>query len=443
MSLPPPDEAMQAPHSAAADGQPFTTTNIISTLVILQLCLLSQPTGSLLYVKPKTRLGRVVFFFWRLNPLAAFTEATATSLILAYIWFRKLQKFRNSPLLWHHMIGAILLLRSQSDTIEAHRKKNSSDKDKDAHEFTDNESISQVDMQALRSQMGPRGRGSVSFYTDIISLAAVSITIVKLCVISVPWHIKTVLWLNCITFLLYHQLFIWSRRINPDDLDPVHLSQMVKLLSPQLMKPFKLLSLFLFIFVPISYVSWRAMYPHPLRTQSVARGLYLILVYLMIRDPWGFEAETWVYVKQLCRGGRQRHQGQPSTVDVENLADTKTRTTHTPKRRWGPKRNLAGYASTVLMLIWYKFHLPAEENPFYGILVSLPPVESPQNFMVLYWTMVLSVYSMLAPMQTNRKNLLLIIDLFFNVMLTQFVLVCMLAAYDSTGTYKPSWLGWL
>ncbi len=49
----------------------------------LSLCVLVQPYGSLLYIKPRNAFGREVIFFWQLNPLACILEAVLLTVTLA------------------------------------------------------------------------------------------------------------------------------------------------------------------------------------------------------------------------------------------------------------------------------------------------------------------------------------------------------------------------
>ncbi|KAM7195803.1 hypothetical protein V8F33_006452 [Rhypophila sp. PSN 637] len=66
---------------ADTDGR-FTRANVFGLLVTIALCLLAQPHGSLLYAKPRGILNRLLFFFWRLNPLACVAEAFLVVAIL-------------------------------------------------------------------------------------------------------------------------------------------------------------------------------------------------------------------------------------------------------------------------------------------------------------------------------------------------------------------------
>ncbi|KAI9147054.1 hypothetical protein HJFPF1_13085 [Paramyrothecium foliicola] len=82
-------------------------------LLTLDLCLLAQPYGSLLFPQPQTLFGQVVFFFWRLNSVTAATEAMIVMLLLLYVWFTS--RGARSPGSWfRHGVGAILLLRSDA-----------------------------------------------------------------------------------------------------------------------------------------------------------------------------------------------------------------------------------------------------------------------------------------------------------------------------------------
>ncbi len=57
--------------------------NTFGLYLTLGFCLLAQPYGSLLYPKPRSVLGRIVFFFWRLNPISTLFEVVLLSIALA------------------------------------------------------------------------------------------------------------------------------------------------------------------------------------------------------------------------------------------------------------------------------------------------------------------------------------------------------------------------
>ncbi|KLU84986.1 hypothetical protein MAPG_04020 [Magnaporthiopsis poae ATCC 64411] len=58
-----------------SNASEFSTANVVGMFLTLSLCLLTQPYGSLFYRPYGSAFGRLVFFFWRLNPLACACEA--------------------------------------------------------------------------------------------------------------------------------------------------------------------------------------------------------------------------------------------------------------------------------------------------------------------------------------------------------------------------------
>lgn len=60
----------------------FSRANVFGLFLTLCICLLVQPYGSLFYVKPKNTLGRAIFFFWRLHPVACLLEAVVLVIAL-------------------------------------------------------------------------------------------------------------------------------------------------------------------------------------------------------------------------------------------------------------------------------------------------------------------------------------------------------------------------
>src|SRR5437667_3670577 len=111
-----PDSLAQSPSS---DGRnTFSRANVFGMFLTLSLCLLVQPFGSLLYTKPKGAFGRVIFFFWRLNPLACVMEVLLLAIALIDGIWMALKEWRapsGSPIgFWKHLqvtATAVQLLR--------------------------------------------------------------------------------------------------------------------------------------------------------------------------------------------------------------------------------------------------------------------------------------------------------------------------------------------
>ncbi|KAK6074264.1 hypothetical protein SCUP234_08314 [Seiridium cupressi] len=57
------------------NGNQFSLANLFGMFLTITICLLAQPYGSVLYIQPAGPIGRAVFFFWRINPLACAAEA--------------------------------------------------------------------------------------------------------------------------------------------------------------------------------------------------------------------------------------------------------------------------------------------------------------------------------------------------------------------------------
>ncbi|KAI0865941.1 hypothetical protein F4860DRAFT_509124 [Xylaria cubensis] len=97
----------------------FSRANVFGLFLTLALCLLVQPYGSLLYLKPTSAVGRSVYFFWRLNPLACVLEVVLLAMavfdgIVAAVRWRH-DPSEESMGFWRHLQGtfrAISLLRS-------------------------------------------------------------------------------------------------------------------------------------------------------------------------------------------------------------------------------------------------------------------------------------------------------------------------------------------
>jgi hypothetical protein len=69
--------------AAKQDDNSFSRASVCGLFLTISFCLLAQPSGSLLYERPRSPLGRAIFLFWRLNPLACFLEI----IILAFASF--------------------------------------------------------------------------------------------------------------------------------------------------------------------------------------------------------------------------------------------------------------------------------------------------------------------------------------------------------------------
>jgi len=101
-----------------ANNNTFSLANVFGVFLTLSFCLLTQPFGSLLYAKPAGVFGRIVFFFWRLNPLACLAEAVLILYgLLDAIWMA-IRNLHGAPTTrvgfgesMHITATAILLLR--------------------------------------------------------------------------------------------------------------------------------------------------------------------------------------------------------------------------------------------------------------------------------------------------------------------------------------------
>ncbi|KAI0874303.1 hypothetical protein GGS24DRAFT_350447 [Hypoxylon argillaceum] len=97
----------------------FSRANVFGLFLTLALCLLSQSYGSLLYKKPKNVIGRSIYFFWRLNPLACVLEAFLLAIAVAdgvvtAIIARRRNSSEDAGGFWCHLratFRAITLLR--------------------------------------------------------------------------------------------------------------------------------------------------------------------------------------------------------------------------------------------------------------------------------------------------------------------------------------------
>lgn len=140
---------------ADANNSAFSRANVFGLFLTLAFCLLLQPYGSLLYMRPRSSSGRVVFFFWRLNPLACFME----SVLLAVAFFdgihfalkRPLAR-QNHPLSsWKHLrvtATAIQLLRAHGKTLDHWRV------------FVDNSQPAQTGSSNVTAMSAPGRSGS-------------------------------------------------------------------------------------------------------------------------------------------------------------------------------------------------------------------------------------------------------------------------------------------
>lgn len=83
---------------SSTDSKPtFSHANVFALYLTLSFCLLVQPYGSLLYPKPRSILGRVLFFFWRLNPISGTLEVALLAVVLANGILIALKDWRAPP----------------------------------------------------------------------------------------------------------------------------------------------------------------------------------------------------------------------------------------------------------------------------------------------------------------------------------------------------------
>ncbi|KAK4218621.1 hypothetical protein QBC37DRAFT_465503 [Rhypophila decipiens] len=126
-SSPTPPGSIAAPEKCESCDE-FTRANLVGVFITLILCLLTQPSGSLYF---RGHGG----FFWRINPIASFVEASIISWYLGLaVWevavkrkdeFKRRRTWRAKAALvlryMQRMAGALLLVRGQVDGPEGQR----------------------------------------------------------------------------------------------------------------------------------------------------------------------------------------------------------------------------------------------------------------------------------------------------------------------------------
>ncbi|KAK9796611.1 putative Transmembrane protein [Seiridium cardinale] len=112
--------------SSAGDsdnGNQYSLANLFGMFLTITICLLAQPYGSVLYVQPVGPIGRALFFFWRINPLACAAEALLVLYALCEVaWVAITGSSHQDAELVAHSIGerfdagiaALLLVRRHS-----------------------------------------------------------------------------------------------------------------------------------------------------------------------------------------------------------------------------------------------------------------------------------------------------------------------------------------
>ena len=103
----------------------FSQANVFVLFLTLGSCLLVQPCGSLIYTKPRSIVGRTIFFFWRLNPLATAVEAILVVIALVdgvrTAFERQTGRLQSGLGFWrelHATLLAIQLLRVQGRSTQ-------------------------------------------------------------------------------------------------------------------------------------------------------------------------------------------------------------------------------------------------------------------------------------------------------------------------------------
>lgn len=116
-------QSPQLPSTPTPDNShQFSRKNVVGLFITIFICLLIQPYGSLLYRQPRRKFEKVVFFFWRLNPLACVMEGMLLGVAFtvgATRLFRQCPRSSPDRLSWNHLrtaATAVLLLRSLGTT---------------------------------------------------------------------------------------------------------------------------------------------------------------------------------------------------------------------------------------------------------------------------------------------------------------------------------------
>jgi hypothetical protein len=165
----------------------FSQANLFGLYLTIAICLLAQPQGTLLYIQPRNFVGRCIFFFWRLNPLACAAEVMLVLLALVdSVRFAALQSrsatSAKATVFWKSLrlsAAAICLLRCRGKTSTRHLV-NEALNTKDTTLFLDPSDVSQF--------LGPGG--SAQTVLNLTSSAGALFTIIKLAFVSIPIQLR-------------------------------------------------------------------------------------------------------------------------------------------------------------------------------------------------------------------------------------------------------------
>lgn len=176
----------------ATSNKTFSRANVFGLFLTISFCLLVQPYGSLLFPRPRHTVCRVVFFFWRLNPLACLLDSAL--LLIAFtdgIYFavsRPLSGPGQGKSVWEHIrltATATRLLRLRCREVPDHWRA------LDSSEARPNMDIEPgVSNPQLRIEVGRVHFGNAELVVNLVSTIGAVIVVIRLASVGIPLPIR-------------------------------------------------------------------------------------------------------------------------------------------------------------------------------------------------------------------------------------------------------------
>ncbi|KPM37936.1 hypothetical protein AK830_g8615 [Neonectria ditissima] len=427
-----PNASTPAPISSGSNE--FSKANVFSLFAALSFCLLTQPVGSLLYIKPRGVIGRIAFFFWRLNPAACLIEAILVFIVLLGAIYDAVEAFfsqRPSPVSFAERFritaSALLLLRRHSDLPERWLLL-----------IEDKESGS---ASSAKSSRLIHHHEWTQRFIDLVAVASFIIVVVKLVTTVIPLHLHLAAACMVAGWVGIQLLVAMACRGESEYVLSETLVEHALKTERRLRKPAVRIIISIISSAIVGYIVFISIWGTPELSEDLKswgwaiQGSWVFAIFCQVLTfpfIWGF--------RMLNQKGHQA----PDAMPPENSQAERPE----PQK---PQQAFLVWAAIVavpVVVLGGSAYLATVVQRHSKACQALPQLKAS-----CVPDMIITTFQTWAPFALPTtffsSGLLrnwqwgLVVLLMWNLIVTAVVFAGVLIRYDSQGTYKPTWLDWL
>lgn len=422
----------------------FSTPSVFGLFLTIGICILVQPYGSLLYVQPQSMQGRLVFFFWRLNPVSGLLEIVLFAVaFIEGIWQRHMNlpwstdpdsfcvQLRTTAL-------AIQLLRSHGTVPDnfvlfatSQQHEDRVDVEETPPRHIDNSSVtgSQTsEREAASSETGTlpfaetdstvrarldifsHGRTRAQTIINIISTAGMIVALIKLIAIKMPLQIRLPAAMLITEWTSVQALYLVSHTQGTESelVHDIKIIRRAEEIQRRLSSNIVWIFLSMLLVPPFSYLIFATFFAPESDLKTLHDWVELFTFWNILFQEFYIPC---VMIK---------------TFGVEGSLDLVF-------------PSLLPYMSSLLITV-YSFARPHADSARIFLHKYIQPVWNEA-----YGLWVCHMFPGITFMRGKSKHFAFIrsVSLLLNLLTTAYMFVAVLTMYDEDETYKPSWLDWL